>query len=257
MRINHGRNVPDNTIVIVPWGDPNRVDWMDIISPLRGVTTRHWFTPHFYFCLPLVIGNQYGFAVRSLRTLTATWAGGEAEVVITSIDEDKERRQIVSTHFHNGVITFQNPFALKTPPGINLMTIQPPNSYIHGLVAMTGVVETDNIRRDFTFNLRCTAPGEVRINAGDIIAGVLPIPRGMVEQYELHSASDFFTAKEIELERTEADLLGQERQGPDMLKPNRAGKRYHRGLHVDDTSYVNHQRFIPKPSTRTTKKPPP
>jgi hypothetical protein len=94
-------------------------------------------------------------------------------------------------------------------------------------------------------------------DAGDIIAGVLPIPRGMVEQYELHSASDFFTAEEIELERTEADLLGRERQGPDMLKPNRAGKRYHRGLHVDDTSYVNHQRFIPKPSTRTTKKPPP
>ena len=53
-----------------------------------------------------------------------------------------------------GVVTIQNRFTFRTPPDVNLMTINPPNYWIDGIQHMTGVIETDNLRRDFTFNLK-------------------------------------------------------------------------------------------------------
>jgi len=240
-----GYEVPENTIVVVPHAPGQTGFYKEILLPLKGESKRDWFTAHFYYCLPLTIGNQYGIAVRSAFTFEATWPGGEAPAVITFEPNSDIPQQVVSTHFNNGVITFQNFFALKTPPGINLMTIQPPNMFIPGCVAMTGVVETDQIRRDFTFNLKITIPNyTVKVNKGDIIGAFIPIPRYFVDKFEVSLVTDLFDADLHLNETKEAKLLGIERSTTDREKNHLAGRRYFKGLHSDETSYTDHQKTI-------------
>ena len=240
-----GYEVPENTIVVVPHAPGQTGFYKEILLPLKGESKRDWFTAHFYYCLPLTIGNQYGIAVRSAFTFEATWPGGEAPAVITFEPNSDIPQHVVSTHFNNGVITFQNFFALKTPPGINLMTIQPPNMFIPGCVAMTGVVETDQIRRDFTFNLKITIPNyTVKVNKGDIIGAFIPIPRYFVDKFEVSLVTDLFDADLHLNETKEAKLLGIERSTTDREKNHLAGRRYFKGLHSDETSYTDHQKTI-------------
>ena len=240
-----GYEVPENTIVVVPHAPGQTGFYKEILLPLKGESKRDWFTAHFYYCLPLTIGNQYGIAVRSAFTFEATWPGGEAPAVITFEPNSDIPQQVVSTHFNNGVITFQNFFALKTPPGINLMTIQPPNMFIPGCVAMTGVVETDQIRRDFKFNLKITIPNyTVKVNKGDIIGAFIPIPRYFVDKFEVSLVTDLFDADLHLNETQEAKLLGIERSTTDKEKNHMAGRRYFKGLHSDETPYTDHQKIV-------------
>jgi hypothetical protein len=240
-----GYEVPENTIVVVPHMPGHTGFYKEILFPLKGESKRDWFTSHFYYCLPLTIGNQYGIAVRSGYTFEASWPGGEMPAVLKFEDNTGVPEQAISTHFYNGIITFQNFFALKTPPGINLMTIQPPNMFIPGCVAMTGVVETDQIRRDFTFNLKITIPNyTIKINKGDIIGAFIPIPRYFVDKFELALVGDIFD-EELHLnEAKEARVLGEERSTTDKEKNHMAGRRYFKGLHSDDTRYPDHQKTI-------------
>jgi hypothetical protein len=129
-----------------------------MVESLAGNVKREWMNPHAYYCLPLTVGNQYGFIIKSVRDFDIIWDGSHKDAEITFLNEDNSHKQIIKTGFGDGIITVQNLFSLKTPPGINIMTIQPPNYFIPGCFALTGVVECDNIRRDFTFNsmaMRC------------------------------------------------------------------------------------------------------
>jgi len=240
-----GYEVPENTIVVVPHTPGHTGFYKEILFPLKGESKRDWFTAHFYYCLPLTIGNQYGIAVRSGYTFEASWPGGEAPAVLKFENNTGVPEQAISTHFNNGIITFQNFFALKTPPGINLMTIQPPNMFIPGCVAMTGVVETDQIRRDFTFNLKITVPNyTIKVNKGDIIGAFIPIPRYFVDKFELALVGDIFD-EELHLnDAKEAKVLGVERSTTDKEKNHMAGRRYFKGIHSDDTKYLDHQKTI-------------
>jgi hypothetical protein len=78
------------------------------------------------------------------------WNGGQSPddlsiyVYHTSSEYDKIKNKnyiSVTSHFGHGILTINFPVQLKTPPGINLMTIAPPNFPLPGLSPMTGVVE--------------------------------------------------------------------------------------------------------------------
>jgi hypothetical protein len=240
-----GYEVPENTIVVVPHTVGQTGFYEKILFPLKGESKRDWFTSHFYYCLPLTIGNQYGVAVRSAYSFEASWPGGEAPALLKFESTDGIPEQAISTHFNNGIITFQNFFALKTPPGINLMTIQPPNMFIPGCVAMTGVVETDQIRRDFTFNLKITVPDyTIKVNKGDIIGAFIPIPRYFVDKFDIALVGDVFAEEFHVNEANEARVLGEERNTTDREKNHMVGRRYFKGLHSDGTRYTDHQKII-------------
>lgn len=247
-----GGDVPDNAILIVPQKNLGDCYWQEVIKPLAGSIKRDWFTSHFYYCLPLIIGNQYGFLVQSTRDLTLWWPGGEEPVEIKYNDTidgvNNVEKQTFKNGFRCGILTIQNTFALKTAPGINLMTIQPPNFFIPGTVAMTGVIETDNIRRDFTFNLKVTVPNmEIHIKKGDPVGAFIPIPRGFVEQHELKYFLDVFSSESLDVERNEAIALSIERQTVDLDKPHFSGRKYFRGIHTDGEPYIDHQNKPLKP----------
>jgi hypothetical protein len=133
--LNQGINVPDKTIAVFinsenrDLGLTNtRVKNLLKKSPKK----RSWFTPHFYRCLPLVIGNQHGFVISAEFDFAIEWNGGpEKEDVSIFLHEKPEDLANffprIDSHFGAGVITINPPFALRTPPGVNLMTISPPS----------------------------------------------------------------------------------------------------------------------------------
>lgn len=242
-----GFEVPDNHILVIPH-DLSIEDhgyYKEVIMPLAGEKKRDWFTSHFYYCLPINIGNQYGFVIRSLVDFDAFWPGGNKDVDIKIIDNSNNHKQVIKNGFGSGIITIQNRFALKTPPGINIMTIQPPNMFIPTCVSMTGIIETDNIRRDFTFNLKMTLPDhKIEVRKGDPLGAFIPVPRNFVEMFNLVPAVDVFESEIVQRDILESHNLGKERQTVDLPRPHGSGRRYFNGLHTDGSKYKDHQKRI-------------
>jgi len=241
--------VPENVLTVIPeHSNAKRETIENMIVPFKGNHKRDWFSSHAYFCLPLAIGNQYGFGIRSLKTFTVNWNGGDGQgdVTVNVLDHGEDPgAQFVSSHFGIGTFTIQNRFTFRTPPGVNLMTINPPNYWIDGIMHMTGVVETDNLRRDFTFNIRCTRPThEVRINRGDFIGCVLPIPRYFPDGFEFKMGEDIFTKEQIEEEQKVMQDFGIERSTTDRQKFANNGRRYFNGIDIYDNKFPDHQKSM-------------
>jgi hypothetical protein len=242
--------VPENKIITIPESDEFNNSNEIILKSLKGEIKRDWFINHAYFCLPLVIGNQMGFVIKSQKTFTVEWNGGDSQsdTKVAIIDEgDNPVHQSISSHFGMGTVTIQNRFTFRTPPGVNLMTINPPNHFIDGIHHMTGVVETDNLRRDFTFNLKVTRPNhKITINKGDYIGCIIPTPRYFIDGFELDTAENVLTKEEIQLERKAMSDHGIERSQVDVNKPHGNGRRYFNGEDVYGCPFLDHQKKINK-----------
>jgi len=222
-----------------------------LYSSLKGNFKRDWFVKHAYFCLPLVMGNQHGFVLKSIHDIEVEWFGGDSpnDVKVTYLDpEDFEKNKIIqsiSSHFGMGTITIQTTFSLRTPDGINLMTINPPNSFIDGLYHMTGVIETDNLRRDFTYNIRITRPNhKIKISKGDIIGCVIPYPRHFIDHFEIKNGADILTYDQLDAEMKCGEAHGNERGNLDKYKKNGNGRRYHNGEDVYGNKFKDHQTHL-------------
>lgn len=241
----NNNNVQDKDIVVVPFVINGNPYSDEIIEPLAGKIKRDWFTSHFYYCLPLNIGNQYGFLIKSAANFDVVWKGLDSDAEITFLDDSHHHKQTISSHFGHGIITFQNMFSLKTAPGINLMTIQPPNMFIPGCVAMTGVVEADQIRRDFTFNLKITVPNyKISIRKGDPIGAFIPVPRYFIDDFKISTIYETFDRETHEAEISDFMELGRQRENDDKEKPHESGRKYFNGEHAFGEPYTDHQKRL-------------
>ena len=256
--------VPDDRILALPYDDHYAGLQDTVFLPLRGQHKRDWFSKHAYLCLPLVIGNQYGFAVKSLFHATFLWNGGPepADTTITVHNTEEAEAfgglQLLASQFGLGIVTVQTAFALRTPPEVNLMTLQPPNQFIDGLQNLMGVVEADNLRRDFTFNLKITRPDHpIEIKVGDLLAAVLPIPRGFVEKFELIDAYEWLSPETVAFEQQTARDFGREREEVDSKNKRGVGRRYFRGEDVygQKFKYPHQQVLTPPDAPRRNRKP--
>ena len=246
--------VPENKILVVPENNYFKDDVFRIVKSLKGDTKRNWLNDHAAHCLPVVIGSQYGFAIKSACTFSATWNGGSSPNDIIIKHEQTDSVQLVSSHFGSGLITIQNRFTFRTPLGVNLMVLDPPNYFTPGLSNMFAVVETDNLRRDFTFNLKLQEPNrEVKVNKGDYISAIIPVPRFFVDSFELDLAENYFDSDVIKQEQEEMVNAGKERSGPDKQKPHGVGKRYWKGEDTTGVQFFNHQRRIQKKNWQITR----
>lgn len=243
-----GNDVPKDSIVILPHHDShsNNGDYENIIVDFRSNPKRDWFNSHFYYCLPIGIGNQYGFGIKSMYDVKLNWNGGQDQDSLTiEIENDGSEQQRLASQFGSGILTVQNNFMFRTEPGMNLMTFPPPNHFIPGIVSMTAVIETDNLRRDFTFNVKVTEPNrDFYIKKGDILSAFIPIPRYFIDKFSLEPASKIFSKRTIEKERNETNIFNEQRLGEDMNKPHESGRKYFHGLHADSSPYPDHQKVV-------------
>lgn len=238
--------VPENVIVCVTDPSGRYEDIPKVVESLKGNVKREALNKHAYHCLPLVIGNQYGFAIKSTVSFTAIWNGDDSpastDIVVLS---PPNGIQFVNSHFGSGIITVQNRFNFRTPPGVNLMVLPPPNIFHKNLQSLTAVVEADNLRRDFTFNLKIIEPNvRVDVKQGDIISMILPVPRFYVDSYELRNAPELFSQEVLNEEIEQQVLFSVARQGPDKSKPHQAGKLYHNGVDASGNKFYKHQKSM-------------
>jgi len=250
--INDGINdVPDKTIAI--FTNPKICNEELTQDRILGMVKkpdkkRDWFSPHFYRCLPLTIGNQYGFTVSSEFDIIFEWNGGDSkESIFFQFDENRgdfnKLYPGIESHFGHGIITINPPYFFRTPPEVNLMTINPPNYVIPNITVMTGVVETDNLRQNFTFNLKIQIPNiRVHIPAGHPLAAFIPIPRYYCDEFNLDFAENLFSKKMVDEEIQASADAGKYR---DEIGPNLkhgVGKHYMQGKDVYGNLFKDHQK---------------
>jgi hypothetical protein len=254
--INDGsNNVPDKTIAVFLYDYEVDFEAARIPSILKKLDkTRSWFDDHFYRCLPLVIGNTYGFVITTEWAFSVVWDGGSSpdSVKIYPHDENhKDMYPLISSHFGHGILTISPPFTLRTPPGVNLMTINPPNCILPGITVMTGVIETDNIRRNFTFNLKIQIPNvEIAFLAGTALSGFIPIPRYYADSFVIKEASELFSEEVVTEEISAMHDHAAERQYLEEIKRNDpsapantvADRRYLRGIDIYGNKFSDHQK---------------
>jgi hypothetical protein len=254
MIINQDENlvVPEKTIVVFPLipdpgVEPFDMNYQSFLRPLSLEHKRDWFDKNFYRCLPLSIGNMQGFVASVPFSFDIFWNGGNSTDdlhIHTYLDKNKFKDKnyvSVNSEFGHGILTIHFPIQLKTPPGINLMTIAPPNFPVPALSPMTGVVEADNIRFTFTFNIKVDIPNVViKVIENTPIAGIIPIPRYFCDSFELKNASDIFSEEVIKDEMNTVFEHGRLRN---LHNTNKLGadKIYYTGKDVRGNKFKDHQ----------------
>lgn len=221
---------------------------------------REWFRRHAYFCLPLTMANQMGFIIKNPFDFCVKWNGGHLpEDTLVEYEYPKFEKQsnkdgvdtseisienpfIPMSHFGMGIVSIQTPWQIRTPKNVNTLVLNPPNFYIDGITHMSACVETDNLRRNFTFNLKITRQNEwITIPKDSPIGYFLPYPRYFLDNYKTILGSKFLDKKILEDERLTARLFGKERKNYDIHNPHGNGYRYMNGVDIYNNKFEHHQ----------------
>lgn len=230
--------VPPDTIYMIP-DHPAFVNPPHFEKLLR---ERDWFTSFFYFCLPLTFGSQHGFIMKATYDFVVRWNGlPDIDAVDIHLLEEKPKTNYVdvASHFGHGIITVQSRYSFRTPKGVNLMVKEPPNYYVDGMSWLNAVVETDNLRRDFTFNIKVTRPNtDIYIRKGTPLGCIVPYPRYFLDKYTLEELKD---PVELEKARRTISYFAEERNDYDFSKPR---LRYMEGKDIYDYRFEQHQKTL-------------
>lgn len=251
--INDGNsNVPDNTIALFIDDLAYDFKYEDINSIIEKPSKkRDWFNNHFYKCLPLSIGNQYGYVIKSQYDFDVTWNGGpnKEDLIIRDYPEvgGKTYYPNITSIFGNGIFTVVTPFHIKTPPGVNIMTINPPNFIMPLMTVMTGVVETDNIRQGLTFNIKIQVPNTtISFEKNTPISAFIPVPRYYCDNFELANGEDIFSQNEFDQEMQARIDHGTLRTINNKLhnetNADYSDRLYMRGMDIYGNKFKDHQR---------------
>jgi hypothetical protein len=240
------KDIIKDTLLVITNNDMDKKTAENLIENLNGNKKRDWFVEHAYFCLPLTIGNQHGFIVKAAYDFSVFWDGGNhLDNVIVKYEEKATYGQIISSHFGMGTFTIQNPWMIRTPKNVNLLVMNPPNFYIDGIIHMTACIETDNLRRDFTFNLKITRPKQwINIKKGTPIGYMLPYPRYFIDNFTHKIDEEGISREIIEKERSTAQLFGKERSQIDSKYRGGVGGRYMRGEDIYGNQFEDHQKNL-------------
>jgi len=241
-----GKEIPENTLLLIPYltGEEEKQRCLELLQPLVGEKKRDWMSGSMFRCLPMLISNQYGFVIRAENDFSVLWNGGNTpDDVEVFHDQQWNDVQEYKSHFGWATVTIEHRWLLRTPLGVNLMTVQPPNWFKRGVHHMTGVIETDNLRRNFIFNLKITEPDLlIHFKKGEPIASFILIPRYFVDSFSLHFADEFYTPDEIATELSSGDEHERLRSIPGSPE-----NHYRRGVDAFENPFSDHQVFIRKP----------
>jgi len=124
---------------------------------------------HPYRCLPLTMANSTGWEILCPVGLTIEWNGGlmEDAIRITGDEPWPPVTSFADSHFRRGIVTFHTGHLFRTPPGVALWTMGPPNEPKDGIYPLSGIVETEWLPFPFTMNWQMTRPGKVRFEKGE------------------------------------------------------------------------------------------
>jgi Family of unknown function (DUF6065) len=136
---------------------------------------------HAYRCLPLTIGNSYGWQLLLPVDVTAEWNGGPS---IADVSVTCARPHQAVSNFANGILTFDVGYIFRTPPDLHILVMGPSNTFKDGIAPMTAVVESDWLPYGFTMNYRFTRPGQVRWCAGEPFVQICIVSAGVQQDMQ-------------------------------------------------------------------------
>jgi hypothetical protein len=129
------------------------------------------------------MANTSGWELLCPSTVTITWSGKES---IDGMEIDPPTTGI-SSHFGNGILTFNIPYLFRTPPGVNLLVRSPANSPKDSLSPLEGLVKTDWAPASFTVSWKFTRATSARFEQDEPIAMLVPQQRGDLESYAVYT----------------------------------------------------------------------
>lgn len=151
-----------------------RRDWMDETDQRYA-----------YRCLPLTMGNQFGWELLCPATFEALWTGGRSMESVQVVRLDGGAGELPTSHFGHGVLTFNPCHLFRTEAPFQMYVTGPPNAPKDGIAPLTGLVETDWLPFMFTMNWRFTRPGvAVRFEEGEPFCHFFPVLSGALESVE-------------------------------------------------------------------------
>lgn len=136
---------------------------------------------HAYRCLPLTIGNTYGWQLLLPVDVVASWNGGPS---ITDVSVSCTRQCQAVSNFANGILTFDLGYVFRTPPDLHILVTGPSNTFKDGIAPLTAVVESDWLPYGFTMNYRFTRPGQVHWRAGEPYVQICVLPARIQERVQ-------------------------------------------------------------------------
>lgn len=266
--INDGQNnVPDKTISIMGY---KKDKTFDAIKDMKGQSFRKGFPKTASACLPMSLANQIGFSIVSLSDFTVRWDGGDLpdSIKISSDNQVPDgfyghgEDNVYGNHkqkiapFYSGMISVVHDFFIRTPPGVNMFVTSVPNNFIPGIVAVSALIETDNLGRDWVFNLKVTVPNiDIQIKKGDPLIMLMPVQRFYPDSFNIKNAYEIFDQEVILNTLNEAVELSKEIKplmeiggGPLNIKDSDKSKAlnglYSLGKGAWGRKYFNHQKRI-------------
>jgi len=135
-------------------------------------------------CLPMLIANQSGWELRNGCAFTATWFGQDGVDVKIAPDKRDIGQFLPSSHFGNGILTWDLPMLFRTPPGYNLLVRGPANYPKDAVCPLEGIVETDWASAGFSMSWKFTRKlMPVRFEVDEPICMIVPQRRAELEEF--------------------------------------------------------------------------
>ena len=135
-------------------------------------------------CLPMLIANQSGWELRNGCAFTATWFGRDGVDVKIAPDKRDPGQFLPSSHFGNGILTWDLPMLFRTPPGYNLLVRGPANYPKDAVCPLEGIVETDWASASFSMSWKLTRKlMPVRFELDEPICMIVPQRRAELEEF--------------------------------------------------------------------------
>ena len=223
----------------------------DLAVPIVPATpTREWMddTPDrfAYRCLPLLIANQAGWFLLNDQRISIIWSGEPAAASLVVRATDGSKPKLCSSHFGNGVITWDVPYLFRTPPGYDLLVRGPANWPKDGVFPLEGLIETDWLDATFSINWKVLRPNyEIIFEPGEPIAMIVPQRRGELEAFRpgiVDLSSDHERDRDYSAWETERrDFLKKLRKGDNLAEQQGWHKKYFHGIKNTGEHFDDHQ----------------
>jgi hypothetical protein len=137
-----------------------------------------------YRCLPLTMGNQFGWEVLSPCSFEALWLGRKEQDSIRIVRLGGAG-ELPASHFGHGILTFHPRHLFRTEAPYGMYVTGPTNLPKHGIAPLAGYVETDWLPFTFTMNWVFTQPGvPVRFEEGEPFCHFFPVSAAVLESVE-------------------------------------------------------------------------
>ena len=199
-----------------------------------------------YRCLPLLLANQSGWVILNPARISVQWNGGSAKDDIVIMHSDSRDRQIATSHFGTGIITFSIPYLFRTPENVNLWVRGAANWPLDGVCPLEGIVEADWTAATFTMNWKITRPNvAVTFEPGMPICMLVPIHRELSETLipRIKEITDNpeLASQYAEWSKRRTDFNQRLASGEPKAVARKWERDYFKGLNLNGGKFRSHQ----------------